>query len=438
MSKLFRSLVVLLALPFVLAGCKINSINYFPPKPAHIRVINVLGTTTPINVTANGVAAWSGLTFEAMTGYQDFNNATTEFVVSLAGSTTPLVSQSYNPAGEQSYTLVVYGPLNSPQIGVIADVLQPPPSNQILVTVFNAAPVGNGLVLGNSAIDVYLTPPGQPIDSISPNFFFITYGTGNVFGQFSSGQYELRLTITGTKTLIYDSGPLTFQSATATDVVIYSKGSAVLANVLLDDSDGAGQQVVANSLLARIKAVNGAFQTGPVNQLLNGVAITSNVALAAASTYNNVPSGAGTVTFEATSAPGAAIASISDTLGAATDQSIFVSGFAGATTAVALQDNNLPPPAGFAAVRFVNTSPNSNPLNVLANNVSQVSSLGTYAASGYMSLASGTVTFTFNDSTTGATVLTMPGITLNAQQTSSVYVVGPAGALAGFVTPDTP
>ncbi len=438
MPTLLKYLAVVLALPLVLAGCKINSINYFPPKPAHIRIVNVLGTTTPINVTANGIAAWSGVNFEGMTAYQDFVNSTTEFAVSLAGSNSTLISQTYNPAGEQSYTLVVYGTLASPQLGIMADVTQPPPSGKIQLNVFDAAPVGNAVVLGSTSLDIYLVTPGQAIDTQSPIFTFVPYGTGNIFGQFTAGQMELIMTIAGTKSIIYDSGPLTFQDQTATDLIIYSKGSAILANVLLDDSDGAGQQIVANSKLARIKAVNGAFQSGAVNQFLDGIAIVSNVDYATASVYNTIASGQGTVTFEAAATPGATIGSVSNPFPSATDQSIFVTGFAGATTAVALADNNLPPPGGIAYVRFVNTSPNSAPLDVLANNVKVVSALGTYAASPYVQLSSGTTAYAFVDSTTGVTVLSMPDITLNAQQTTTVYVVGAAGALSGFISNDTP
>ena len=105
---------------------------------------------------------------------------------------------------------------------------------------------------------------------------------------------------------------------------------------------------------------------------------------------------------------------------------------------MALLDNNLPPLSGNVLVRFVNTSPNSAPLDVLANNVKIVSALGTYAASPYVQLAAATTTYTFVDSTTGVTVLEMPGITLNAQQTTTVYVVGAAGGLGGLISADTP
>jgi hypothetical protein len=438
MIKFAKSLAVILALPLVLAGCKINSINYFPPSFAHIRVVNVLGTTTPINVSANGATVWSGLNFEAMTGYQDFENVTTKISISLAGATSPLLEQTIYPTGNQSSTLVIYGTVSAPLLGTMVDDDQPPPSGQFQLNVFNAAPIANGTSLGNYPLDFYFTPPGQAIDTISPKFPGIYYTNGNIFGLFAAGQYQLRLTVAGTKLIIYDSGPLTFSEQTATDLVIYSRGSEILANVLLNDSDGAGKQVIANSLLSRLKVVNGAFQSGPVNQLLNGAAGVSNLAYGAASVYNVVGAGAATVTFEASSAPGAPIASLPYTLVAGADQSIFVAGFAGATSAVALHDINLPPASNAASVRFVNGSPDSASLDVYVNDTLLVKGVATYQASVYVQLANGTYTITFKDSGTGATVLTLSNVALNSQQTFSVYAFGSAGALAGLVTPDTP
>jgi hypothetical protein len=438
MIKFAKSLAVILALPLVLAGCKINSINYFPPSFAHIRVVNVLGTTTPINISANGATVWSGLNFEAMTGYQDFENVTTKISISLAGASSPLFEQTIYPTGNQSSTLVIYGTVSAPLIGTMVDDDQPPPSGQFQLNVFNAAPIANGTSLGNYPLDFYFTPPGQAIDTISPKFSGIYYTNGNIFGLFQAGQYQLRLTVAGTKIIIYDSGPLTFSEQTATDLVIYSRGSEILANVLLNDSDGAGKQVIANSLLSRLKVVNGAFQTGSVNQFLNGTAGVSNLAFGAASLYKIVKAGPATVTFEASSAPGAPIASLPYTLVAGADQSIFVAGFAGATSAVALNDINLPPASNAAAVRFVNASPNSSLLDVFVNDSLLVKGVATYQASVYVQLANGTYTITFKDSGTGVTVLTLSNVALNSQQTFSVYAFGSAGALTGLVTPDTP
>ena len=439
MPKFFKVLVFALALPLVLAGCKINSINYFPPTPAHFRVVNVLGTTTPINVSLNGVTSWSGLNFEAMTGYLDFENTSTKVSVTLAGSTAPLIEQTFAAVtGNQSYTIIVYGTPAVPSLGVMADATKAPPSGQYDLNVFNAAPVSNGAATGTYPIDIYLTPPGELLDNVSPTFPNVNFSNGNSFGQFPAGVYQMRMTIAGTKVVTYDSGPLTLPEKTASDLIVYSRGSAILPNALLNESAGAGQQMVVNSLLARYKVVNAAFDTGPVNALRNGNTDVSGLVYANASIYNVVPSGAGTVTFEASSAPGATIASLANAFTPATDQSIFVSGFAGSTSAVALNDNNFPPADGVVTVRFVNASPNSTSLDVYANDVLVASALGTFAASAPVNLAGNTYTLTFKDSATGAPVLALPNIVLNALQNYGVYVMGQAGALAGLVTADSP
>jgi len=438
MTKFLKSLAVLLALPLVLVGCKINSINYFPPKPAHIRVVNVLGTTTPIDVVANGVTVWSGLGFETMTAYMDFENVTTKIQVRLTGTDNILVDQTYNPAGDQNYTLVVYGTTLIPSLGVMADVTQAPPSGKFALNVYNAAPIGNGAAVGTISVDLYLTAPGVPIETASPTFTYIAFSAGNIFGQYDAGQYQLRLTVAGTKAIVYDSGTLTLNAQTATDVIMYSRGSEILPNVLLNDSDGAGLQRIANNLLARIKVVNGAFQTGPVDQLLNDKAIVSNLAYNTASLYNVIPAGAGTVTFQATAAPGATIATLANTFAGATDQTVFITGFAGSTKAVALLDNNLPPGTGLAAIRYVNASPDSGTLDAYANDILQASSIATNTASAYAGVFAGTYALTFKDHVTGQPVLALPGIGFNAGQTYSVYVVGPAGTLAGLATADSP
>lgn len=438
MPKFLKYLAVLIALPLLLGGCKINSINYFPPTPAHIRVVNVLGTTAPIDVIANGVTVWSGLPFEAMTPYLDFQNVTTKFQVVLSGTSDVLVEQTYNPAGEQNYTVVVYGTIIVPSLGVMADVTQAPASGQVSLNVYNAAPVGNGIAVGTISLDLYLTAPGVPIETATPTFTYIGYSVGNIFGQYDSGDYQLRMTVAGTKLVVYDSGPLTLSSGTATDLILYSRGSAMLPNVLLNDSDGAGQQRIANNLLARIKVVNGAFQTGPVDQLLNGKPTVSNVAYDTASLYNFIPASTSTVAFQPTAAPGAVIASLVNNFVGATDWTVFITGFAGATTAVALLDNNLPPGPSSAAFRFVNASPNAGTLDAYANDVLQASAIAPSTASAQVQLVGTTYTITFKDHTTGAPVLVLPALGFNAGQNYSVYVLGPAGALVGLATADTP
>jgi hypothetical protein len=420
-------LAALLALPLVVAGCKINTINYFPVKYANVRMINLMPDVPAVNVTQGSTAVWSGVAFEAATGYLDFENTTNTFTVSVAGATGSLISATYDLAGEAPYTLIPYGTREAPQVLMLLDTAVTPGSGRFQMRFANVAP-------GNGTVDVYVTAPGVAIDNLSANFFAVGYGGVTGYGGFAAGTYQIRATLTGTKTVVYDSGARTYGSDTTTAFLLYTRGSGDLFNGM--QADVYGSVTVADSTQARLKAVNAAVDTGPVNQLLDGIALVSNLAYAAASSYGTVAAGARTIAFEATATPGAIIASVAKTLTPATDASVFVTGFAGGQTAIVLADSNLPPPSGNVRVRFVNASPNTAAMDVLVNGTKKVSALASTAASSYVELAAGTYTLAFTDPTSGAVLLTLADKAFTADHVSTVYVVGAAGGLSGLVTQD--
>jgi hypothetical protein len=420
-------LAALLALPLVIAGCKINTINYFPVKYANVRMINLMPDVPALNVTQGSTTVWSGVAFEGSTGYLDFENTTNTFTVSVAGATSSLISVTYDLAGEAPYTLIPYGTLDAPQVLMLLDTAVTPGDGRFQMRAVNVAP-------GNPSIDIYVTTPGVPIDNLAANFYQLGYGGVTAYGGFATGTYQVRATLTGTKTVVYDSGPRTYGSNATTAFIFYTRGSGDLYNGI--QADVYGSVAVANSTQARLKAVNGAIDAGPVNQLVDGTALASNVAYAAASSYGTTAAGARTIAFEATATPGAIIASVAKTLTPATDASVFVTGFAGAQQAIVLADTNLPPTSGNVRIRFVNASPNTAAMDVLVNGTKKVSALASTTASSYVELVAGTYTLTFADPTTGAVLLSLTNREFTADHVSSVYVVGGAGSLTGLVTQD--
>jgi hypothetical protein len=310
---------------------------------------------------------------------------------------------------------------------MLQEVASAPTNGNIQLSVFNAA-------INQSSVDIYVTAPGADITTLNPNFGSVGYNGTTLNLAFGPGTYQIQVTKQGTKTVIYDSGGTVLTPNIALSFIAYSKGSGVLVNAAVLQSQGPGGTL--DNIFAQIKDMNGALVVGPVNQLLGTTTIVSNLGFASASTYNRVPQGPATVNFEAAATPGATIASTQATLGAGTDVSAFVTGLPGAQQAFVLNDLNLPPFSGNVRLRFVNTSWNSNPVNVSVNNVPQASAVAFPTASAYVQLAAGTVTVTFTDVTTGAVVLTLNNVVLTAGQTSTIYVIGPAGALGGVVTQD--
>src|SRR5437870_3288268 len=132
-------LAVLFALPLALAGCKIETINSFPTKAAHVRVVNALPNTAALNVSVDGGVAWPALPFEGMTAYNDFSNETHTFSVAAAGSISTLTQANFNLAGEASYTLIAFGTLEAPSLVLLSDDTIMPSSGRFLLRVANAA-----------------------------------------------------------------------------------------------------------------------------------------------------------------------------------------------------------------------------------------------------------------------------------------------------------
>ena len=209
--------------------------------------------------------------------------------------------------------------------------------------------------------------------------------------------------------------------------------------VLNIDSNGTGQ--VKQNLLAEFKVINASLVASPLNVAVDGVITLSNVPYTGVSNYTTTSAGSHTFTVQATATPGANLVTLVNTLTAATDTSLVISGPAGALLPLVLQDNNLPPPAGRARLRFANVSADFPSLDVYVNFSKQVSSLTSNSASGYIEVTADTTTgtafeFDFNTAGTVTPVLKMPNTTIIGGHTYTVYVVGPAAAPVGVVSKD--
>jgi hypothetical protein len=106
-----------------------------------------------------------------------------------------------------------------------------------------------------------------------------------------------------------------------------------------------------------------------------------------------------------------------------------------------LNDNNLPPPALNARVRFVNASPGLGPIDVYVNFSNTIPNLAQNAGSIYVNeTADATIgtayEFDFNVAGTTTPVLKLPGVVIIAGHTYTVYVVGPSNAPQGVVSQD--
>ena len=422
-----RSFLAVCLATLALAGCKVNTINYFPPHPATVRVLNLIADSGGVDVQINGSPAFANVAFQTATGYQSYENTSTQFSVTFSGTTTQVGSFSFPLGGEQPYTLVVYGSSTAPLMTLVSEVTNTPVNGNVQVSVFNAAQNAPNVV-------IYITAPGVDIGTVDPNFAGVSYSGTSFNLAFPPGTYQIRVTNSGTKTVIYDSGATVYTPNVAFSFITYAVGSGALVNAAALQSKG--PYTTLNTIFARIKAVNAATGTGTVNQLQGNVPINLNVQYPAASPYTNTATGPTIVNFEASATPGATVASVQATLAPANDYTAVVAGLPGAQQAFLLQDSNIVTPSGGDRLRFVNASAGSNPVNASVNGTQLATNVAFATASPYATTAPATVTIAFTDAATGAVIASQEGIVLTANQTSSVYLIGPPGAQGVFVTQD--
>lgn len=432
--SLLAALPCLLAL--ALGGC--NTGNGVSNGSTHgvMRVINVVPNAGgPINVTFDGKSFVSGLGFESMTQYQQIESGSREIQVSVAGSTTNAIDTTLTFLADTSYTYVAFGAVSAASGIIVNDSgTVDPGAGMFALRLVNGAS-------NNAAVDVYVTAPGEDLNTVSPTIAGVAYGTVSGFARAPSGNLQLRVTRANSKQVIYEAAARTFAERAQVDAIVYSRGSSALVNVALLNIDDSGTGSISDSQLARFKVVNGSSVGSPLNVFVDQDLAMSNIPYAAASTYQTTGTGSRTLTVEATATPGATLLTLVPTFAPATDTTIALTGPAGALAATTFADANFPPALGRARVRFVNSSADVPALDVFVNFSRQLSGLAMNTASAGIELdadaTAGTAyEFDFNVSGSSQASLKLPAVTLLGGQIYTIYVVGPAAALAAVVVQD--
>jgi hypothetical protein len=362
LRQILRLAFVCLAI-LVISGCGKSSNN---SGSTQIRFMNALVDGGAINVAVGSKSPVSGLAFEGLTTYQSVDSGTQEFKVSVAGGTSTIIDTTIG-LNNAPYTYIVYGTSSAPSALLLLDTISTTPASGLFgLRVLNAA-------FGTASLDVYVTTPGAPLDTASPNLTNITVGVSSGFVQLAPGSLQVRLTLHNSKQVIYDTGAQTFANQASYQIVAYTKGSGTLVNGALLNLDSTGTGSVVNSGIAQFKLIHAAPGTAGINAFVDATNIFSNVPYQGASSYAALAAGSHTVTVESVAAPGAVIASVTPPFAPATDTSVVVTGLPGAQTAVALADNNLPGTTGTVRIRFVNVATDVGAVDVLVNFAKKVS-----------------------------------------------------------------
>jgi hypothetical protein len=428
LARAFAASVCLAAA--ALAGCGLNPSG--DGTGTTMRVVNLIPGSTSVTVTVGNSAFMTAAPFQAITPYQGIPAGGYTIKVNLGGNATPAFTATTTLLNVSAYSFLTFGAASNVIGLVLSDtVLTNVPAANFALSLANASPTAG-------AIDVYLTAPGADLSGVSPILAGVVYQGNTNFVNVPVGNYQLRVTRSGTKEVIFDGPMPAVAEGSGQAVVAYSRGSSRLVNVLLLTSGGAATYI--DNRLAQLKAVNASSVASPLNVFVDGTLTLANIPYTGASNYQRVASGTRAITVEASATPGAALLTTSPNLVPATDTSMALYGSAGALSALVLTDSNVSTVTGQAQVRIVNVSPDLASIDVYANQALTTSGVAMNSASSYALLnasVDGTdYQFDFNLAGTATPVLTLPKVTLTLASVYTIYVMGPANALQAIVVQD--
>jgi hypothetical protein len=419
-----------------LAGCNTGEGVTDPASQfSNLRFANFIPNASgPINVSVDGNNLGFGVGFEQVTAYQQINSGLRTVQVSVAGTAGTIINTSAIFVGVTNNSFLTYGSIEEPAFLAITDVYNDPGAGFFSIRAVNAA-------TGVKSVDVYVTLPGADLSIAAPNLAGVALGRSSLAVSFPVGNYEIRVTPSGTKDVIYDTTPQTFAEHSAFEAVVYTKTSSRLVGVTLLNVDTSSTSSTNPNLKAQFKVVNGSSVPSPLNVFVNQNLLLSNIPIGGASSYLETLAGSPSLAVEATSTPGAPLLTIAPNLASGTDTSILYTGTAGALKALVLNDNNLPPVSNFARVRFVNGTTDVSALDVYVNFSKQISGLANNSASSGIEFtadpdAGTNYQINFNVAGTSQPSLQLNAVTLFGGHVYTIYVVGTQAALSGIVTTD--
>ena len=177
-----------LAVLGTLTGCQ--AIVSSSPE-AHVRIINATPDASRLDLYQDTNPLAFNLDSGTITSYIQVPPGTYTITADTAG-TRQVLSTSKSIFGTSSrYTVLIGNSITNPQQLILLDQNQPAPAGQTAVRFIHQA-------TRSGAFDLYLVPPGQRVNAISPTLSGIAFGTNSGYINLPAGTYSLAALPAGT------------------------------------------------------------------------------------------------------------------------------------------------------------------------------------------------------------------------------------------------
>lgn len=197
---------------------------------AKLRFVQASPKAAMVDVFVNGNSFATGVDYATATPYTNVPSGSPRVEVRLSGQSNDLISVNVNLSPDKPYTILTENLLASIAAVLLNDDLSTPPQGQARVRMAQASPSAGG-------VDLYVVAPGTDITTVNPTVTNLPFESATGYQTVAAGDYELVITPTGSKTVLFDSGTITLKSGQVrTAVALDTEGGGLpLTGIVLND-----------------------------------------------------------------------------------------------------------------------------------------------------------------------------------------------------------
>lgn len=196
-----KTVFTILATSIVLIGCG-GSNNDSNSNDPQLRAVHLSPDAPAVDIGVGSALPLTGVTYRQASGFLSVDSGDTNIRVLVAGTDTAVIDATLPLEQDMKYTVIAANTVENNLIEplVIIDDINSPETGNAAITVVHGSPAA-------PAVDVYVTAPEASLPA-TPLLSNIEFKAISAELEVPAGDYRVRITPTGTTTVVYDSSTI--------------------------------------------------------------------------------------------------------------------------------------------------------------------------------------------------------------------------------------
>ena len=207
-----KLLTLLLAATALTAACDDDDDNTGPEGESRVRVVHASPDAPAVDVLLDDAEVLTDVSYLGASDYLETTDGEHNLKVNVAGTTTTAIDADVTLADGTDYTVIASDLVAQIAPIVLEDDNSAPTAGSVRVRAIHGAPSA-------PAVDVYVTAPGTDLATAAPALTGVEFGDVSSYLEVPAGDYQVRVTPAGTKTVAIDSGALALSGGQVRTVI---------------------------------------------------------------------------------------------------------------------------------------------------------------------------------------------------------------------------